>query len=109
MSRRLGILLALGGVVLAVVGVLFVSLILRQITAPPPAATQAPSITIPVLVTTHAVPVRALLTASDVTVVQMPVEFAPLEAVSEVGDVVGTIAKIPMASGEIVMRQHLAD
>ena len=109
MSRRFGVLLAVGGLVLAIVGVLFVSLVLRQITGPPPAATQAPSITIPVLVTTHAVPVRALLTASDVTVVQMPVEFAPLEAVSEVSDAVGMIATIPMAAGEIVMRQHLAD
>jgi pilus assembly protein CpaB len=78
-------------------------------TAPPPAATQAPAITIPVLVTSHALPVRALLTASDVTTVNMPVEFAPLEAVSAVEDVVGTITMIPMAAGEIVMRQHLAD
>src|SRR5688572_10407733 len=109
MSRRLGILLALGGLFLAVVGVLFVSVVWRQITVPPAVATQAPSITIPVLVTTHALPVQALLSAGDVTVVQMPVEFAPLEAVSEVNDVVGTITMIPMASGEIVMRQHLAD
>lgn len=109
MSRRLGILLALGGIFLAVVGVLFVSVVWRQITAAPAAATQAPSITIPVLVTTHALPVRHLLTAGDVTMVQMPVEFAPLESVSEVNDVVGTITMIPMAAGEIVMRQHLAD
>jgi pilus assembly protein CpaB len=109
MSRRLGVLLALGGLALAVFGIWFVSIVLRQLTAPPPVATQAPSITIPVLVTTHALPVRALLTANDVTVVQMPVEFAPLEAVSEVNDIVGTITMIPMAAGEIVMRQHLAD
>jgi pilus assembly protein CpaB len=109
MSRRLGIILALGGLALAVFGVWFVSLVLRQLSAPPPAATQAPSITIPVLVTTHALPVRHLLTADDVAVIQMPVEFAPLEAVSDVDDVVGTLTMIPMASGEIVMRQHLAD
>jgi pilus assembly protein CpaB len=109
MSRRLGILLALGGLALAIFGVWFVSLVLRQLTAPPPAATQVPAITVPVLVTTRALPVRHLLVAGDVTVVNMPVEFAPLEAASAVEDVVGTITMIPMASGEIVMRQHLAD
>lgn len=109
MSRRLGVILALGGLVLAIFGIWFVSLVLRQLTAPAPAATQAPAITIPVLVTTRALPVRHLLTADDVTVVNMPVEYAPLEAVSAVEDAVGTISKIPMASGEIVMRQHLAD
>jgi pilus assembly protein CpaB len=109
MSRRLGIMLAVGGLGFALFGIWFVSLVLRQLTAPAAAATQAPSITIPVLVTTRALPVRALLTANDVSVVQMPVEFAPLEAVSDVEEVIGTITMIPMASGEIVMRQHLAD
>jgi pilus assembly protein CpaB len=109
MSRRLGVLLALGGIALAIVGVLFVGLVLRQATAPAAQATHVPAVTIPVVVTTHALPVRALLAASDVAVVQMPVEFAPLQAVSDAKEVVGFITEIPMVAGELLMRDHLAD
>src|SRR3989304_3727483 len=100
MSRRLGLLLAVGGVIVALVGLLFITLIFRQTVAPPPPATQAPAITIPVVITTRAVQIRSLLRAQDVTVVNMPVEFAPLAAVSEEAAVIGTITKIPLAAGE---------
>jgi Flp pilus assembly protein CpaB len=104
-----GLLLLLGGLVLAFVGVLFVLFVLRQLTAPIVPTTPVPPPTLGVVVTTRAVPVRTVLQASDVTVVEMPVEFAPLDAVSAVADVVGQIAMIPMTAGEILMRHHLAD
>ena len=78
MSRRIGLLLVLGGLVLALVGILFVAFVLRQVTAPVVQATAVPSVTLPVVVTNRSLPVRALVAADDVSVVQMPVEFAPM-------------------------------
>jgi pilus assembly protein CpaB len=109
MSRRIGLLLLLGGLVLAMVGIVFVLFVLRQITAPIVATTPVPPPTLSVVVTNRAVPVRTVFQASDLTVVEMPVEFVPLDAVSEIGDAVGKIAMIPMTAGEILMRHHLVD
>jgi Flp pilus assembly protein CpaB len=109
MSRRIGLLLLLGGVLLALVGIVFVLFVVRQITTPIVATTPVPPPTLAVVVTTRAVPVRTVFQASDVTVVNMPVEFVPLDAVSDVDDVVGQISMIPMTAGEILMRHHLAD
>ncbi len=109
MSRRLGLLLALVGVTIVVVGLLFVALILRQAAAPIAQPTAVPPVTVPVVVATRALPVRSLVRAGDVNVVQMPAEFAPLDALSAAEDAVGKITMIPLAAGELVMRHHLAD
>jgi pilus assembly protein CpaB len=109
MSRRLGLLLAVGGAVIVIVGLLFVLLILRQATVPIVQSTAVPPVTVPVVVATRTIPVRSLVHAGDVSVVQMPAEFVPLDAASTVEDVVGKIAMIPFATGELVMRHHLAD
>jgi pilus assembly protein CpaB len=109
MSRRLGVLLALVGVAIVVVGVVFVALILRQAAAPTAQSTVVPPVTVPVVVATHALPVRSLVRAGDVNVVQMPAEFVPLDALSTAADAVGKITMIPLATGELVLGHHLAD
>ena len=97
------------GVLLVLIGILFVSTILRRTVAPPAEPTPRPPITVPVVVTTRDVPLRTLLKAADVTLVQVPVELVPLNAVGEVSTVIGKITKIPLVAGEMLMRHHLAD
>lgn len=109
MSRRLGVLLALVGVAIVVVGFIFVALILRQAAAPIAPATVVPPVTVPVVLATRALPVRSLVRAGDVNVVQIPAEFVPLDALSAAEDAVGKITMIPLATGELVMHHHLAD
>ena len=109
MSRRLGLVLALVGVAIVVVGLLFVALILRQAAAPIASATAVPPVTVPVVVAVRSLPVRSLVRAGDVSVVQMPAEFVPLDALSAAEDAVGRITMIPLATGELVMHHHLAD
>jgi pilus assembly protein CpaB len=109
MSRKIGPLLALGGLAIACVGVLFVALILRQSMAPVAVATQAPAVTIPVVVARRGLPVRSLLLPSDLMLVNMPVEFAPLTAISDIETAVGQVSMIAVAPGEIIMNHHLAD
>ena len=109
MSRRLGVLLALVGVVIVMVGLLFVALIVRQAATPIVAATTVPPVTVPVVVARRALAIRSLVRAGDVNVVQMPAEFVPLDALSTAEDAVGKLTMIPLATGELVMRGHLAD
>jgi pilus assembly protein CpaB len=91
------------------VGLLFVLLIVRQATVPIVQSTAVPAVTVPVVIASRTIPVRTLVQAGDVSVVQMPAEFVPLDAASSVEDVVGKIAMIPFATGELVMRHHLAN
>jgi len=62
-----------------------------------------------VLVTTHDIPLRALLKVQDVALVEVPVELAPPNALHEISQVLDRITKIPLVTGEIVMEHHLAD
>ena len=109
MSRRLGVLLALVGVIIVVLGLVFTALLFRQATAPTAPATALPPVTVPVVVSTHALTIRSLVQAADVQIVQMPAEFVPLDALSSVQDAVGKITMIPLSTGELVLHHHLAD
>jgi pilus assembly protein CpaB len=95
--------------ILLVFGFLFINALLQRGTAPPVVPTVPPPITAPVVVTTRSLPIRALLKAEDLTVVQMPVEFVPLDAVSEIEAAIGQITKIALGPGEMVLGNHLAD
>jgi Flp pilus assembly protein CpaB len=50
-----------------------------------------------------------LLAASDVTVIQAPVEVIPRDSISNVEDVVGKFLKSDMAQGEMILKHNLAD
>jgi pilus assembly protein CpaB len=60
-------------------------------------------------VTTHDIPIQTLLTEDDLTVVQVPVELASPNALGSFESAVGKITKVPLVTGEILMRHHLAD
>jgi pilus assembly protein CpaB len=102
-------IIAVVGVFAVVAGVFLISTILRQSVAPLPQATPIPPRTEPVVVVTHDLPIRALLRAQDLTVVEVPVEFAPPNALNEISGALDRITKIPLVAGEIVMEHHLVD
>jgi pilus assembly protein CpaB len=107
-GARFGILIAIVGIILVVVGILVVGRVLSGITAKPAAA---PPTAIPaqVLVTTHAMSLGAVIRAEDVRVAEVPVELAPPGALTEAEQAIGHITKIPMSAGEMVLPHHLAD
>ncbi|UCF61297.1 MAG: Flp pilus assembly protein CpaB [Anaerolineaceae bacterium] len=109
MSRRTGMIIAVVGVVAVAAGVLLISTILRQSVSPLPQATPVPPRTEPVVVVTHDIPIRALLRAQDLTLVEVPVEFAPPNALNEISEALDRITKIPLVAGEIIMEHHLVD
>lgn len=109
MGQRRGLIIAIVGIGLAIIGIYAVSRMLRSTTAPAPAPTSVPPITVPVVVTTHDIEIKTVLEEGDLTVIEVPVELATFDAVGDVNEVVGMINMIPFTSGEMVFEHHLAD
>ena len=109
MNRRRGLIIAFVGIAIALVGIFIVVQLIQRVTTPAPQPTPVPPITEGVLVTTHDIPIQTLLSKEDVTVIQVPVELASPNTLESYEFAVGKITKVPLVSGEILMRHHLAD
>lgn len=111
MNRRIGIgiVLALVGIGVIVVGFLVLGGLIRQTLAPPPAPTAIAALTQKVVVTTHDITLGGLLKQEDLQLIDVPVELAPRSALTNVESAIGRISKVPMVSGELVLEHHLAD
>ncbi len=111
MSRRvrIGILIALVGVGLAILGVFTLGRIIRQSLSPLPPPTPKPAITVSAVVTTHDVALGGVLRSDDIKVVDVPVELAPPGVISDPEQVIGRITKVQLVAGEMVMDHNLAD
>lgn len=109
MGQRRGLIIAIVGIGLAIIGIYAVSRMLRSTTSPAPAPTSVPPITVPVVVTTHDIEIKTVLGEDDLTVIDVPVELATFDAIGDVNEVVGMINMIPFTSGEMVFEHHLAD
>jgi Flp pilus assembly protein CpaB len=106
---RTGIILAAIGILLALSGIFVINNIVRRSISPLPAATQPPPITEAVVVTTHDIPLGTVLKPADLTTIDLPVGFAPAQALRSVDTATGRITTIQLVSGEMVIPQHLAD
>ena len=109
MSRRRGLIFGLLGVLVVFVGVIIIRGALGRVTSPPPPPTLPPPLTSSVLVTTHAIPLRGILKAEDLTLVEVPIELVPPGALTGKSAAAGKITKVPLAAGEMVLEHHLAD
>lgn len=111
MSRRvrIGILVAIIGVVLAAAGIWVLSNIVQQSLAPRPAPTPLPPATETVVMTTHAVALGTVLEPRDLKLVEVPVELAPPGTLTNIETAVGRFSKVDLASGEVLLDHHLAD
>jgi Flp pilus assembly protein CpaB len=106
---RTGIILAAIGILLALAGIFVINSIVRRSLSPLPAATQPPPITEAVVVTTHDISLGTVLKPTDLTTIDLPVGFAPAQALRSVETATGRITTIQLVSGEMVIPQHLAD
>lgn len=111
MSRRvrIGILVAIIGVVLAAAGIWVLSNIVQQSLAPRPAPTPLPPVTETVVMTTRAVALGTVLEARDLKLAEVPVELAPPGTLTNIEAAVGRFSKVDLASGEVLLDHHLAD
>jgi len=109
LNRRRGFFIAFIGIAIALVGIFIVVRLIQRVTLPSPQPTAVPPITEAVLVTTRDIPIQTLLKKEDLTVIDVPVELASPNSLTDFETAVGKITKVPLVSGEILMRHHLAD
>ncbi len=109
MSRRTGIILALVGIGLALIGGIFVGSLFRSRVATAPTPTPPPPLTEIVVVVTHDIPLGTVLSDADMREVEVPLGLAPRGALTQISEGVGRMTKQEIVSGEMVMSQHLAD
>ncbi len=106
---RIGIIIGIVGIGLAVVGIFVLSRLVRQTLAPLPQPTPQAAITERVVVTTRDIALGTVLQSEDLRVVDVPVELAPAGALNETEAVVGKFSKVDLVEGETVFAHHLAD
>ncbi len=65
--------------------------------------------TVSVVVATTDIPIRTVITATDVQVIDMSVDQVPSGALASTSDVVGMVASVDIYTGEILLDQRLVD
>jgi len=109
LSRRTGIILALVGIALALVGGIFVGSLFWGRTAAQPPPTPPPPLTEPVVVVTHDITLGSVLSEADMREVEVPLGLAPRGALTQSAEGIGRMITQDIVSGEMIMSQHLAD
>jgi Flp pilus assembly protein CpaB len=106
---RIGIFIALAGIVVAALGVFYLTRIVQQTLAPPPAPTPIPAVTEGVLVATRDIPLGGLLNSEDLIVQQFPVELIPRDALRTPETAIGRFTSEELTAGEVILETNLAD
>lgn len=109
MSRRTGIILALVGIALALIGGIFVGSLFRRSLSTTPTQTPPPPPTEQVVVVTHDLSLGSVLSEVDLKEIEVPVGVAPRGALSQISEAVGRMTKVDLVGGEMVLGQNLAD
>lgn len=105
----MGILIALVGVGLAVIGFYALTNLVRRSLAPLPPPTPQPAITEKVVVTTHDLSLGSVIRAGDIRTIDVPLGLIPAGALRDPEEVIGRITRVQLVTGEMVMNHHLAD
>lgn len=107
---RIGILIALIGIVLLGGGLFIFSRIMSSFFTPvAPVVAQPTPVVRAVVITSRDVALGSVIRSEDLATVDVPLEVSPREAVGDIDLVVGRMAKVPLAGGDWVMTHHLAD
>ena len=108
MGRTRGCLWLVAGLLVALLAAAVAYAALNQATqvqtGAPGAAPQ-----VEVVVAARAVPVRAVLTAEDLQLKQMPVSAVPEGALREIGEAEGKVTLVDLFPGEVLLSQRLVD
>lgn len=107
---RIGIIVAVLGLVLIVLGSVAVVRLYRSATEEP--VEEVPEVdvaTVNVVVANRDLLLGTLVTQEDVTVVEMPVEFTTRGSIELVENAVNKILKVDLIQGEMILDHNLAD
>ncbi len=111
MNRRLviGVIIAVVGLGLIILGIFAISRIVRQSFAPLPAPTVVPVQPAKVVVTVRDIALGTVLLKEDLTLIEVPVNAAPRNALNDVEQAIGRITTVHLVAGEMILDHHLAD
>lgn len=108
MGRTRGCLWLLAGLVVALLAGVVGFMTLSRATSER-AGAQDVSPQVQVVVASQAVVVRSALKTTDVSIKNMPVDAVPEGALRDLAEVVGKVTLVDLYTGEIILRQRLAD
>jgi Flp pilus assembly protein CpaB len=106
---RNGIIIAVIGIGIVVLGLFFLTRLVRQSFAPLPQPTAQAPLTEQVVVVTHDIPLGMVFSSDDLRLVEVPLELIPGNAVRNIETAIGRFSKVDMVTGEMVLNHHLAD
>jgi Flp pilus assembly protein CpaB len=107
---RIGIIVAVIGIVLIVLGGVAVFRLYQQSTQQiEPEEVVVDVITVDVVTAKRDILIGTLLTEGDLAIVQIPVEFATRDTIANFEDAAGKILKVDLVQGEMVLAHNLAD
>jgi pilus assembly protein CpaB len=106
---RNGILISIAGVVLVTLGIFFLTRLVSQSLAPLPPPAQPTPISARVVVTTRDLALGEVISEGDVSVIDVPIELAPRNTISNIEAVLGRITRVELVEGEMVLEHLLAD
>jgi pilus assembly protein CpaB len=109
-NLRIGILVVIVGAAFLLGGIYIVMRLVSSLTpSSQPVAQVIEPLKKTVVITTRDLPLGTLLKAEDLTTLDVAVEVAPRDVMSEPGAVVGLITTSSMTTGEMVLNHRLAD
>lgn len=107
---RIGIIVAVVGLVLIVLGsVAVVRLYRSAVEAPVEATPEAEVVTVSVVVAARDMTLGTLVTQGDLTTIEIPVEFSTRSSIETVEEAVDKILKVDVIQGEMILSHNLAD
>jgi len=109
LNRRRGILIAILGIAIIGVGIYFIYQLIQRASISRAQPTLPAPITEQVLIATHDIPIQTIIKPEDITVIEVPVELVSPNSLREMEAAVGRLTKVPLVSGEILMKHHIAD
>ncbi len=108
---RTGLLIAVAGFILIAVGIFlairFLNIDFGASTTPPPTPVAEAKTLVAFAV--NDLPEGTVLTEQDVTLTEIPVQFAITDAITDLDNVIGRMSKTDLVSGEMILGHNLAD
>lgn len=111
MNRRvlIGIIIAVVGIGLIVLGVLAINSVLKQSFAPPALPTPIVEATTDIVVTTRDMAIGTVINREDIQTTSAPVDLVPRDALLSIEAALGKMTTTHLIQGEMVLQHHLAD
>lgn len=111
MNRRLriGIIVAVVGIVLVLAGLLVMNLLIQQAFQPVTPPTATPEAKVTIYVANGDLDIGLLLSADNLRPLEIPVGIAPRNAVTDPALVLDRILKVPLVDGQMMLLSNLAD